>query len=496
MRRPAWISCLAYCAVLLVSHSFAQDANVSDSRTRAANLENELSYRIIGGAPASEGAWPWQIAIFKRSEDGTFLFQCGGSIIDRNWILTAAHCAYDDKKQAFIGPRNFQILEGATRIDKMIHLNRNGRRLNVAEVVGHADYAPERSYKNDIALLRLASAATSEAVVLSFPEYSLLEKPGTAVTVTGWGLIKPFNDKWQDFHTQEKIRPGDPRYFTNRLMEVMLSLLDCQQTRWSSRVDHTQVCAGLPEGGKDSCRGDSGGPLVARGADGFYEQIGIVSYGSPECGTSGNPGVYSKVAAYESWIRTKTGVDFKRPEKPVAPPAVKPPTTPQPPVEPTADNKAGLSIGFLQGNTLKPGQTVQFSASARVAGHLVLIDFTPDGRATQIYPNRRSLSASKLSSANRLEAGRRLVVPDPGNPYEGFEFKAEPPFGDGFLLAILSAKPLTSVDLPSVPKTMGRAESLEYMSNIVGELKRDLDLSTGPGARDWSYVISPYRITP
>jgi hypothetical protein len=157
-------------------------------------------------------------------------------------------------------------------------------------------------------------------------------------------------------------------------------------------------------------------------------------------------------------------------------------------------------IGFVQGNTLKPGQSVQFSASAQISGHLVLIDFTPDGKATQIYPNRRSMSGSKLSKSNRLEVGRLLVVPDPSNPYEGFEFKAEPPTGDGFLLAILSSKPLTSVALPDLPKAMEKADSLEYMSNIVDELKRDLTLSTDTNtqgrSQDWSYVISPYRIVP
>jgi secreted trypsin-like serine protease len=492
-----WFACLA---VFPTTASFAQNASTLEADARATSLEDELSYRIIGGAPAAKNAWPWQIALFLRSSNGQFHFQCGGSIIDHNWILTAAHCVYDDNKRTFIGAREFMVLEGVTKIGKTINQNRAGHKLKVAEVIGHANYAPERAYKNDIALLRLASPASSKPVVLSFPENTILEKPGTTVTVTGWGLIKPFDKKWKDFHTHEKIQAGDPRYFTDRLMEVALSLLDCQQVRPNSNIDHTQVCAGVPEGGKDSCRGDSGGPLVAREADGPYEQVGVVSYGFLECGAKGSTGVYSKVAAYESWIRSKTGVDFKRPGKPAAPPIVKPPITPPPPVKPTANNKAGLSIGFAQGNTLKPGQSIQFSASAQMSGHLVLIDFTPDGKATQIYPNRRSLSASKLSKSNRLEAGRQLIVPDPQNPYEGFEIKAEPPTGEGFLLAILSAKPLTSVALPDLPKTMEKPDSLDYMSNIIDELKRDLTLSTDTDAQsrpqDWSYVISPYRIVP
>lgn len=44
------------------------------------------------------------------------------------------------------------------------------------------------------------------------------------------------------------------------------------------------ICAGIPEGGKDSCQGDSGGPLMLpifnkeHKTFPFY-QIGVVSYG-------------------------------------------------------------------------------------------------------------------------------------------------------------------------------------------------------------------------
>lgn len=494
MRLLAFLLWIILFTAASVANVAAQDTDVSESETKADDLEAELSYRIIGGVPAARNAWPWQVALFKRAANGSFMFQCGGSVVDRRWILTAAHCVYDESRRAFFHPQELIILEGTTRIENILNQNRAGRRLNIAQVIGHEKYlGASDAYKNDIALLQLTNSANSQPVTLALPENNALETPDQAVTVTGWGLIKAFNKDWQDFKTGEKIQSGDPRYFTNRLMEVTLSLLDCQRVRAGSNIDHSQVCAGVPEGGKDSCRGDSGGPLVGKNSEGTFEQIGVVSYGWLECGVKGASGVYSKVSAFESWLKSRTGADFKKPEKPVVPPSVKPPVT-QPPAKPTANNKAGLSVGFVQGNTLKPGQTVQFSAVAAAPGYLVLIDVTPDGKATQIYPNKRSLSASTLSRSNRLEAGRQLVVPDPNNPYGGFEFKVDPPTGEGFLLAILSAKPLTSIDLSSLPKTMERVESMEYLSGIVGELKRDLSLSPGASAQEWSYVISPYRI--
>lgn len=469
-----------------------QNDGLSAAEQRIADFEAEITYRIVGGVVAKEKAWPWQVIYYLKTRRG--YIYCGGSIIDQKWILTAAHCTHS------LNPSDYSVYEGTNTIAGPT--NTRGRKLSVRRIIPHENYNGG-THENDIALIELTNEATSKAVQLSTPQDSLLEKPGTRATVTGWGTLRALKGGKVDLLTGQPARPGDPKYFTNRLMQVDVPLVDedtCRKAYADTRdvVDHRSLCAGLAGGGKDSCQGDSGGPLVTRTASGGFVQVGVVSFGW-YCAVKDRYGVYTRVSAFDDWIRTKTGIN-----KPLGPgasaPAAPPPIAPPPPVKPTANNKAGLSIGFVQGNTLKPGQSVQFSASAQMSGHLVLIDFTPDGKATQIYPNRRSLSASKLSKSNRLEAGRQLVVPDPNNPYEGFVFKAEPPTGEGFLLAILSAKPLTSVALPDLPKTMEKPDSLEYMSSIVDELKRDLTLSTDTDAQDrsqdWSYVISPYRIVP
>lgn len=472
MRRMLWF---LICVVIAGNGAaVAQESAIED-------LESEISYRIIGGTPAAENAWPWQVAYYMRADDGSLTLRCGGSVINQNWILTAAHCI------ASRNARDYVVVEGTTRIEGSLEKNRTGRRLNVAQVIAHEDY-DDKSTKNDIALLRLATPASSRSVTLNLQESNPLEVPGTMAIVTGWGLIKSFNMKWEDFNTHERIKAGDPRYFTNRLMEVTIPLVDCQQMPWKNIIDHRQVCSRSSEG-KDSCRGDSGGPLVVRDQDGAYEQVGIVSYGSLKCD---GDSVYSKVSAFEGWIRAKTGLDFKKPEKPPAPPPVKPVVPPvTPPVRPSADNKAGLSVGIAQGSTVRIGQVVQFKVATQAPGYLLLVDFTPDGRATQIYPNPRSLAGSK---SNRIVPGRPLLVPDPNNPYERFEFKVEPPLGEGSLLAILSSQPFTSVSVSELPKAMEKAEALEYFANVVAELKRDLSVSDGGGSRDWSFVATPYRI--
>ena len=62
--------------------------------------------------------------------------------------------------------------------------------------------------------------------------------------------------------------------------------------------------------GKDSCGGDSGSPLVLerrKGLATYSVQIGLVSWGLGECGTSGVPGVYTNVGYFMSWILDKIG---------------------------------------------------------------------------------------------------------------------------------------------------------------------------------------------
>ena len=62
--------------------------------------------RIIKGEAAQRGAWPWQIAIYKKN-----FFHCGGTIISPIWAVSAAHCFEADGGKI---TSNYDVIVGET----------------------------------------------------------------------------------------------------------------------------------------------------------------------------------------------------------------------------------------------------------------------------------------------------------------------------------------------------------------------------------------------
>jgi secreted trypsin-like serine protease len=462
----------------------------------------ESSYRVVGGNVAAEGAWPWQIAIYLKRPDNTFAFYCGGTIISEHWVLSAAHCVSSRN------PKDLLIVEGTNNIDNPRgRADGKGHAIEVRRLVPHENYDAQTS-ENDIALLELASPAQSEVALLAGSPDLELETAGRASYVTGWGTVRAM--RIVGGQLIDVVRPGDPNYFTDRLMQAELPLVDretCRQAHsaGTKKIDERNLCAGLEEGGKDSCQGDSGGPLLTRDDRGRYVQVGIISWGK-SCGLPKSYGVNTRVAAFDKWIQSTAGlvtppqvatVPLPRPaETPAKPPEVSVATVAQSTL--WQDNPAGLTVDIVQGNALRLGQSAEFRVTAQKAGYLLLIDMTPDGKMTQIFPNARSLSTptGARKTSNLIEPGRPFLVPDRRNPYEGFEMKVEAPTGTGLLVAVLSERPIRSVSVPDAPRTMERAAAIDFISQLAEELDRDLVVQGQQRLRGWSVAMKPYRVDP
>ena len=85
------------------------------------------------------------------------------------------------------------------------------------------------------------------------------------------------------------------------MSHISVSDEECGQAYANSNpIADSMICAGLPEGGKDSCQGDSGGPFTC-GEGEELSVVGIVSWGLG-CGRNGYPGVYTETSYFVDWV--------------------------------------------------------------------------------------------------------------------------------------------------------------------------------------------------
>lgn len=90
--------------------------------------------------------------------------------------------------------------------------------------------------------------------------------------------------------------------FSTDLQEVTLDTigpLDCSERYREVLNVNKDLMLCTARAGKDACFGDSGGPLVQK-STGLL--CGIVSWGVG-CAQADYPGVYTRVSAYEGWIK-------------------------------------------------------------------------------------------------------------------------------------------------------------------------------------------------
>lgn len=282
--------------ILIVTYAEGLRADTEDPRPvdtvspDSYDQEAPTTEKIVGGTPAEPGEYPFQVALIAswapdgEERKGQF---CGGSLIASTWVVTAAHCVPDTKPEevdVYIGSTVLPIDKNAPGV--------HGIRMHVTAIVSHDDYDP-KNYENDIALLKLEGPVMDQLRPARLPtpeDLKTLFQVGDPVTVIGWG------------RTSEQANGAD------RLMQVIVNVQSNStcQTNYMNYIPSTKItgdmlCAGVPQGGKDSCQGDSGGFLGSKSPDGDWVQGGIVSWGIG-CARKDLFGVYTRVSNYLEWI--------------------------------------------------------------------------------------------------------------------------------------------------------------------------------------------------
>ena len=256
----------------------AQPALALDIKDPALAPVEETS-KILGGVQAAPGAWPWIAALLYANDSNVFSAQfCSGVLIDKSWVLTAAHCVQGMSAQGI------QVAVGAYDLTRF-----TGSRTPVRSIRIHPQFSSTSLY-NDIALVELSVPSSIQPITL-FSGESVDNTPpsllGKLVTVLGWGVADS-TTSW---------------YYPEILRQVSLPVVadsTCNDI-YINPVLPSQFCSGYWEG-KDACEGDSGGPAVVQ-VDGHWVHAGIVSAGVSCQEYFGWYGKYTRTSAYLSFIR-------------------------------------------------------------------------------------------------------------------------------------------------------------------------------------------------
>ncbi|NKQ56554.1 trypsin-like serine protease [Amycolatopsis sp. K13G38] len=204
---------------------------------------------IIGGDTVSSAPWGAQIYWNDATDFGGF--NCSGTIIAAQWVLTAQHCLNDPGMHVKVG--NVALGQGTeAAVDKQL-----------------------ASPNGDIALLHLSSAVNTTYMRLADSDPAV----GDTNQIYGWGRTQGSNPPSDTLKTADVRVTGDG---TDAYGGDAITSKGVTGSSW---------------------HGDSGGPQLANG-----KQVGVCSTGENDGTQTDGTQNYAKISASRAWIKQTAGV--------------------------------------------------------------------------------------------------------------------------------------------------------------------------------------------
>ncbi|XP_064292356.1 chymotrypsin-2-like [Plodia interpunctella] len=245
-----------------------------------------LDYRIVGGGNAEKGSAPHMVALVFGAK--VISLTCGGSIVSRRHVLTAAHCVVP-----FISWTG-QLLETLVGV---VGSNRWNTPDNLVRFSGHINHPDYDSWhiKNDVGVLILVeNIKISDKIDIIPLNFNWVDGDVNSYA-TGWGRM------WNHLSYEGPI-PDDLQILHVRTIsgqECVDGVIQAsQELGWAPPINpQVEICT-FHSPNHGMCHGDSGSALVEKHSG---QQIGIVSWGFP-C-AQGAPDVFGRISGFKNFLK-------------------------------------------------------------------------------------------------------------------------------------------------------------------------------------------------
>jgi len=250
--------------------------------------------KIVGGVDAIKNEFPFMVKMGINFDNESF--GCGASIINADFILTAAHCVYDDNGGRAI-PSNIYMFLGQHDYD---YNSQTYDQVVTGVQIYEYNYDASQNI-NDIAIVRVNQKiqmnSKVQPICLASTTNTYADRTGT---VMGWGINK--------YGYSRSNGNGIQPTYADYLQKINMSILSAQTCSQAGKEYTTpdKVCIYDFDGvSKGVCHGDSGGPLVVN-ENGKYVQVGIASFITEACGNQA-VSVYARVTYFKNFIQQIVG---------------------------------------------------------------------------------------------------------------------------------------------------------------------------------------------